>query len=75
MAFNFTDELGFQEGQASPSDDLIIRTLDGGNITTTGSVKFTEHGVYAELAGVHAVELHQVHPAELLVRQRHPGRP
>lgn len=49
-SFNFTDELGFEEGLASPSDLLNIRDTQGGNLQVSGNVRFTEHGVYAQCA-------------------------
>lgn len=48
MAFNFTDDLGFDETAASPNDVLTIRTIDAGNIQASRGVKFTDLGVYVQ---------------------------
>ncbi len=52
MAFNFTDDLGFDESAGSPNDFMTLFPLNAGsqtpNASLSGKVKFTPEGVYAE---------------------------
>jgi hypothetical protein len=52
MAFNFTDDLGFDESAGSPNDFVTLfpmnPTAQTSNVALSGKIKFTSEGVYAE---------------------------